>query len=87
MPNIDSARKRVRQNAKRRIHNHMQKSEIRTHAKRVIKLAQEQKKEEALKAYQQAQPLMDRSINKKLFKKNKIARLKSRLTKRINSIG
>lgn len=87
MANIASAKKRARQNIKRRAHNSAQRSQIRTYIKRVIKLAQAHQKEEALRTYKQAQPLMDRSVNKKLFTKNKIARLKSHLIHRINEIN
>ena len=87
MPNIASARKRVRQNIKRRVHNSARRSEIRTYVKHIIKLCAAQQKEDALKIYRKAQPLMDRAINRKLFTKNKISNLKSRLTQRINKLN
>jgi len=86
MPNIVSAKKRARQNIKRRAHKGAQRSEVRTFIKRVIKLADENQKEKALEVYQQAQSVMDRSARKRLFARNKIARLKSRLMARITKI-
>ena len=83
MPNITSAKKRARQNIKRRAHKGSQRSEVRSSIKRVIRLVNEKQKEEALKAYQYAQSLMDRSISKNLFPKNKMSRLKSRLMRRL----
>lgn len=86
MPNIVSAKKRARQNIKRRAHKGAQRSEVRTFIKRVIKLADEQQKDKALAAYQQAQSMMDKSASKRLFPSNKISRLKSRLMRRIAKI-
>lgn len=59
---------------------------MRTFIKRVIKLADDNQKEKALEVYQQAQSMMDRSAGKKLFARNKISRLKSRLMARIAKI-
>ena len=86
MPNIVSAKKRARQNIKRRAYKGAQRSEVRTFIKRVIKLTDENQKEKALEAYQQAQSMMDRAARKRLFPRNKISRLKSRLIARVTKV-
>ena len=59
---------------------------MRTSIKRVIKLTDENQKEKALEAYQQAQSMMDRAARKRLFPRNKISRLKSRLIARVTKV-
>ena len=83
MPNIKSAKKRARQNARLRVVKGAQRSRVATSIKQVLRLVHNKKIKEAKKQFIQAQSLMDRAANKKLFHKNKIARLKSRLSRRI----
>jgi small subunit ribosomal protein S20 len=87
MANSASAKKRVRQAAKRRIHNMGIRSEARTHIKNVVKAIEGGNKEQALALYQKMIPVVDKVANKGIFHKNKIARHKSRLNNKIKAMA
>jgi small subunit ribosomal protein S20 len=87
MANNSSARKRVRQNEKHRQSNVTQKSRMRTAIKKVIKAIDTGNAKEATELYGVAQPLIDSLATKGLIHKNKAANLKSKLNKRIKTIG
>lgn len=79
MPNIASAKKRTRQNEKRRIKNQAQKSAIRTQEKKLRALVAEKKVDEAVKAQSQLISLVDKAAKKNLIHKNAASRKKSRI--------
>jgi small subunit ribosomal protein S20 len=58
-----------------------------THIKRAIAIIEEKKKPEAQTEYQQTVSVIDRMVSKGLVHKNKAARLKSRLNKRLVAIA
>jgi small subunit ribosomal protein S20 len=78
VPNIQSAKKRMRQAAKRRANNRDQKSALRSAVKKVREAGSA---EESQAAYQEAERLLDRAARKGLVAKNKAARDKGRLKK------
>lgn len=80
MPNIRSAKKRMRQAVKRRARNQTQRSAMRTAVKRVRTAATA---EEAQAAFRKAEELLDRAARKNLIHRNAAARQKSRLRKAI----
>jgi len=79
MPNIASAKKRTRQNEKRRKKNQAQKSAIRTQEKKLRSLVAEKKLDEAAKAQSQLVSLVDKAAKKNLIHKNAASRKKSRI--------
>lgn len=79
MPNIASAKKRTRQNEKRRVKNQAQKSAIRTQEKKLRALVAEKKAEEASKVQSKLISLVDKAAKKNLIHKNAAARKKSRI--------
>jgi len=81
MPNIRSAKKRLRQNKKRRLRNKSVKSYLKTITKKV-KNAQEQT--EAIGLLKEAYKAYDMAVSKGVIHKNNAARHKSRLTKFVN---
>ena len=87
MANTPQTRKRAQQNAKRRLHNHSMRSHMRTHVKKVIKALRKGDAEGARSAYQVAVPVVDRMAGKGLIHKNRAARYKSRLNKRIRALA
>ena len=87
MANSLSAKKRVRQAAKRRLHNMSIRSEARTHIKNVLKAIEAGDKKEALSLYTKMIPVVDKVANKGIFHKNKIARHKSRLNNKIKAMA
>jgi small subunit ribosomal protein S20 len=86
MPNIKSTKKRVKTTAKTKEHNNFYMASMRTAVKKVDKLNPDTKVAEAKKALANALKIIDEVLAKGLIHKNKAARLKSRLTKKVNQI-
>ena len=87
MANSPQARKRARQSVKRREHNVAFKTEFRTVVKRTVYAIEDGDKEKATAAYKAAVPVIDGMVSKGIIHKNKAARHKSRLNKRIRAIA
>lgn len=87
MANSPQARKRARQNDQRRLDNHGQRSHMRTHVKKVLKALRNGDREGAEAAYKAAVPVVDRVAGKGLIHKNRAARYKSRLNKRLRALS
>jgi small subunit ribosomal protein S20 len=85
--NIKSARKRARQAEKTRKHNMGLRSLMRTQIKNVVKACDAGNKEAAEAAFKAAVPVIDSMINKGIVTKNKAARHKSRLNKRVHQLS
>ena len=83
MPNIASAKKRVRQNAKRTVTNHSRTSRIRTFTRRVEEALTSGDKKAALEALKAAEPELMRGAAKGVVHGNMASRKVSRLTKRV----
>lgn len=86
MANTKQAAKRARQAEKHRVGNKWQVSRMNTQIKRVVTAIDEKKKPEAQDNYKLAVSAIDRMVSKGLVHKNKAARLKSRLNKRIVAV-
>lgn len=86
MANSAQARKRTRQNTKRRQHNASQRSMVRTYIKRVNSAIEAKSYELATEAYNKAVPVIDRMADKGIIHKNKAARHKSRLNAAIKAL-
>ncbi len=87
MANIKSARKRAKQAEKTRLHKMGLRSKLRTSIKNVISAVEKGDKEAAVAAYQAAVPVIDSMINKGVVNKNKAARHKSRLNKKVKALA
>lgn len=87
MANIKSARKRARQSEKTRKHSMGMRSLMRTKIKDVVNACDAGNKDAAAAAYKDAVPVIDSMINKGIVTKNKAARHKSRLNKRVKSLA
>jgi len=85
--NSAGSRKRARQAEKRRQHNASLRSMVRTYIKKVAAAIDSGDKAAAAEALKVAQPIMDSSVNKGIFSKNKIARSKSRMNARIKAMA
>ena len=85
--NSPQARKRARQNDKRRAHNASLRSLVRTKIKQVGAAVDSGKAEDAQAAYDSAVPVIDRMANRGIIKKNKAARHKSRLNARVKALA
>ena len=87
MPNIRSAKKRVRSNARKADINTLVRSSMRTAIKNVEKTVVSGNKDEAANKLNIALQRIDKACTSGLVHKNKAARLKSRLTKAVNSMN
>jgi len=83
MPNIASAKKRVRRSAKRTAINHSRKNRIRTLTRAVDEAAGSGDKKAALAALKAAEPEIMRGVSKGVLHKNTASRKISRLTRRV----
>jgi len=86
LPNIQSAKKRVRQAEKSRQHNKHVMSGMRTCIKNVIKAISEDDKSLAQSSYAKVVASLDATASKGLIHKNKAARHKSRLNKAVRAM-
>ena len=79
-----SAKKALRQNAKRRARNLVYKKKMKDLIKKARSLVLEKKIEEAKKLLPQIYKVLDKSAKVGVIKKNTAARKKSRITKSVN---
>jgi small subunit ribosomal protein S20 len=84
LANIRSAIKRIRSSARKREHNQVFRSRARTYVNKARKLIAEGKIEEAREEVQLAIVALDKAAAKGIIHRNKAARSKSRLMKRLN---
>lgn len=87
MANSKSAEKRARQAVVRRALNITQRSQARTSVKRVAAAVAKGDAGEAAEAMKAATPVIDAMARKGIIHKNKAARQKSRLNKRIKALA
>ena len=87
MPNIASAKKRVRQITKRTAVNHSRKSRIRNYTRKVEEALAKGDKASAEAALKVAEPEIMRGVSKGVIHKNTGRRQVSRLTTRVAKLG
>ena len=80
MPITQSAKKALRQNKKRRVHNIKYKKNLKSVIKE-FRFLVETKKEEAVKLLPKVYKALDKTAKMGIIKKNNASRRKSRLTK------
>jgi len=83
MPNIKSAKKRVKVIAKKKVNNNDFRTSMRTAIKNVEKATE---KAEAAQRLNIAIQKIDKAVSKGLVHKNYASRQKSRLTKKVNDM-
>ena len=83
MPNIQSAKKRLRQNVVRRERNRAARSVVRNRIKNLIKLLRKGDVDAAQEQFRSVCSALDRAAAKGLWHKNNTSRKKSRLAKLI----
>jgi small subunit ribosomal protein S20 len=86
MPNIKSAKKRLRQNIATRDRNRISRSFVRNRCKNVVKAVREGNAEEADRLFREAVKSLDQAGAKKTIHKNAAARKKSRLSALIRKL-
>ncbi len=87
MANIRSAKKRIRQIAKRTAANRARTSRIRTYTKRVEVAIASGDKAAAETALREVQPELMRGVTKGVLHRNTASRKMSRLTKSVKALG
>jgi small subunit ribosomal protein S20 len=87
MPNIASAKKRVRRSAKRTAINHSRKNRVRNFTRKVEEALAKGDKALAQAALKAAEPEIMRGVSKGVIHKNTGRRKVSRLTKRIAKLA
>lgn len=87
MANSKQARKRVRQNEKRRLLRSSQRAMVRTYIKKVYSALEAQNADLAKQSYLALVPVIDRMAQKGVLHKNKAARHKSRLSKQVKALS
>lgn len=87
MPNIKSAKKRVKVIKTKTLRNQMLKSELRTYIKKFELLAEGGNKDEAIAAYKLAVKKLDQAVSKGIMHKNTGARKKSQLSIKLNKVA
>ena len=87
MANSPQARKRARQNDKRRAHNAGLRSLVRTKIKQVLASVNSGDANASQDALKQAVPVIDTMVSKGIIAKNKAARHKSRLNAKVKALA
>lgn len=86
MANTASARKRIRQIARRTERNRARKSRVRTFLRKLEAAIDGGNKAEAAAALQAAQPELQRAASKRVLPRNSVARKLSRLSARVKAL-
>lgn len=87
MPNIKSAKKRVKVTATKTLRNKMIKSALKTSIKKYEAALADGNKDLAAATYKDAVAMIDKSVAKGIMHKNTAARRKSRYTRLLNGIA
>jgi len=87
MPNSPSAKKRVRQNETRRLHNRTIRSTVRTHIRKVVEAIEAKDVETAKASFRLMESRLDKAARKGVIHRNAAARKKARLARRLRAIG
>jgi small subunit ribosomal protein S20 len=85
MPNHKSAKKRVRQNERRRVVNRSSRGRVKTQIKSLRAALSLGEKKQGAELLSPTVSIIDKAVNKGLLHKNTAARYKARLTRRVNS--
>ena len=86
MANHKSAKKRIRQTARRHLVNQSLKTRLKSLEKNLHQLIEKKDKQKALKSLNLFNKEMDQSVLKGLYHKNKVCRKKSRLSALVNAV-
>ncbi|MFP3952732.1 MAG: 30S ribosomal protein S20 [Candidatus Bipolaricaulota bacterium] len=86
IPIIESAKKRLRQNKKRKELNQKRKKDLKAVTKKLGKLIDQGKKSDAEELLPELMEYADKAARKGSFHKNKASRIKSKYAKLVNDI-
>ena len=86
MPNLQNAKKALRQSLRRADRNKLVGAEIHSLRVKVRKAITAKKLDEALELARLVGKKLDKAVQKNILKKNTVARYKSRIMKKINTL-
>ncbi len=86
MPNIASAKKRLRQTTRRTAANRVRRSRVRTFVRKVEEAIESGNKETAVQALHTAEPELIRGAQNGILHRNTAQRKVARLAKRVNAM-
>ena len=87
MPNIKSAKKRVKVISAKTLQNQIFKSQLKTAIKKFVKATEDGDKAAAEVAYTAAVKMIDKAVCRNIIHKNCAARKKSRLARKVNALA
>ncbi|NNE67851.1 MAG: 30S ribosomal protein S20 [Pyrinomonadaceae bacterium] len=87
MANHKSAKKRIRQNVKRRANNRSNRSRLRTEISKLREAIESNDKQRSVEQLEPTISLIDKMVNKRILHRNTAARYKSRLTRHVNALA
>jgi len=86
MANIKSAKKRILQSNNRSEINKNRRSKLRSKIKNISQKVTDKNSKDAKKLFLELEPVLAKSVNTGLFKKNTVSRILSRISKKIKNI-
>jgi small subunit ribosomal protein S20 len=86
MPNIQSARKRLKQSIAANLRNRSAKKALRTECKKVVAAVKAGSVEQAEAELRSAAKLLDKTAAKRVIHRNAAARVKSRLSAKVKKL-
>jgi len=86
MPIIASAKKRMRQDKRKRVRNHATLMNMRTLIKNILKYIKEGKTDKIAKSFSETQSSIDTCVKKNLIHKNNGARKKAKIVKKLANL-
>ncbi len=86
MPNIQSAKKRVKTNEKRRIINRSRRHVVKTQVRKFLEAVHDREVDKATEEFRRVTKILDQTAAKGTMHKNTVARRKSRLAARLNAL-
>jgi small subunit ribosomal protein S20 len=86
MPNIASAKKRMRQDAVRRDRNRTRRSKLRTSLRKLNEAIESGDMDSVRESWREAQSMLDRTAQSGVIHRNLAARKKARLSRRISQL-
>jgi small subunit ribosomal protein S20 len=87
LANIKSAKKRARQAIKRRAHNVVMRSRVRTAIRKVVKAIESGNKDAAKAGFAAVVPEIDRMTSKGILPKNRAAHYKSQINAKLRAMA
>ena len=86
MPNLENAKKALRQDKKRTVRNKTRKAEIKSLRVKLRKMIDSKNIKQSEEVAKLVCKKLDKAEQKNVFKKNTVARYKSRLMKKVNAL-